>query len=291
MNSLILIILRNFYFNSMLMKNKCLKCISLIFHILLILFKSINCESDGREIKNIIEREKDNLDFGNEMDLKKRTTYSIHSEIMKYYNNQTEIYISIIDPRIRNKVSFSEENFKENYYDSFEKILGPTQKFFPVMELEKFNVTHSVFKNGEIIDFFYNNRSEILTHIIEDSDYTKFYLIRNIHFYNTDATYNICKVCFKDKKNLKRFISDIKFYDVNIINHCYDQISISNDTLLYEYENNIIFATREINFDDDAKIIHQYLMTKNEIILTKITRKRILNQILMQILENEVTSK
>jgi hypothetical protein len=268
------------------------KCRLLIFAFLQILINNLfNCQSE--ENKNILEREKDVED---DYDPRKNTKYTIHSQISKFYNNSTEVFISMIDLRIGNKISFGED-FKESYFNSYENLLAPTQKFFPLSDFDKLNSTQAEISSNKNDSFVFSqkNKTEIFVHSIIDSFAlkAKFLFLRNV-FYNLldfDFTDNNC-----NKNLLRKFNSEIKFYDANLLivtkdyfKNCLQGRNTKNG-FFYDKENDMIFVNRDINFleESDNILLYDFLTKENQKIYTKITRKRILEETLKILLENEV---
>ena len=280
----------------MLTYNKCLNplCsyIVLVIFLLFSMFNLSHSQKDNTEkemkIKNILEREKS---LQEEDDWRNENIYTIHSKIDKYYSNVTEIYISVIDIKLRNTFIIS-ENITEEYYRSYDSLLGPTVKLFPLQELEQINSTHAEFSLEEnIITISHKNKSEILIHSIEtisENYSTKFFFMRNFFVSNfMKFDYENC-----DKKNiLSKIISELKFFDAHML--LYEEyfkncIDMENEkTLFYDSEGKIIYSNRKIDFIEDTNLLYQHLIKENKEIATKIKRKTILNQTLRKILDKK----
>jgi len=281
----------------MIIKQKCHFLILLIISIELFSGEFLFCKSE--EIKNIFEREKE-IDYQDNYDPKKLKKYTIHSEISKIYKNITEIYISLIDTRLKNKISLGED-FKESYYTMYENLLAPPQKFFPLSDFDKLNATETeIISTNHSLIFFTKNKSEILIHTVYDrSDKdasSKFLFLRNAFLNKFDFNLNDNHNCFEH--HLKKLTSEIIFYDSNIVivdeNYFKNCLRINDQTqwFFHEKENGgaIIYVKREINFLDEShnRLLYDLFTKENKIISTKIFRKRILNAALNELMNKRV---
>jgi hypothetical protein len=142
--------------------------------------------------KNIIQREIESQNYHNDK-------FIITEEIKKYYSNDLEIYVSIIDPEIQNYkyIHKSEGNLKENYYNSYNDLFGNDFRYF-----RDSNMTMIPTTSENSIKL---NQSEILLekYEIPDNELKINVLIMRNYFFTSFSCENFDP-------------SFIKFFDINI---------------------------------------------------------------------------
>lgn len=210
----------------------------ILFLISLIIIHQILLINTNSElgVKNIILRE---------LEIEEATSifvYKIKDQILKYYNQDIEIYMSLIDPQITNYINLQDNNMSNNnntistnnlYYQSHEKLFGTTNKFFLQDDLIK----HPNYTKDDNSSFL--PRSEIL---LDKIDITKNEYIVRILVMRNILFYSIPRECDFSKFNSAEFLM---YYDLNLLinpmlcNNTNGIIPITNSTYQeYIYENN-----------------------------------------------------
>jgi hypothetical protein len=207
--------------------------------------------------KNIIQSEIDSFNPHSDR-------FIISEEIRKYYSSNLEIYISIIDPMIKNQIYIHKVNdnntsnitqLKQDYYNGYSDLFGNDNKYFLSKNLT-IVPTYSIGK-----DIIMLNQSEILLEKLDISDN------------ELNATIVILRNYFFSQFDCERFDSSfLKFFDYNIAVN--SLCKFDKDLKIREASENYMDVVDKIIHDKESYI--------------KVVRKKRLNSLMEKILTRHV---
>jgi hypothetical protein len=212
--------------------------------------------------KNIIDKEIERVP-------KEMSRFIITDEIRKFYSKSVEVYMSIIDPTIKNYIYYHRDGLnttnytysnelRESYYNSYSESFGVESRYYLSQNLSKLPDVDNITIPQPL------NHSEILLRKI------------NIPDSEINITLLVLRDYFFSSFNCDNFDpSFLKFYDINIAVN-------NNDTCNFDKRLNII----SINNSNYEEIISDFKQKHES--FAKINRKKRLNSLMTQIFSRNV---
>jgi hypothetical protein len=223
-------------------------------------------------VKNIFMKEKENYLF-ERSNKGLEFSYVICNKVFENYNPKQEIYISVIDPGLKNflKIQYEgKDDLREKYSGLYENLLGPTIQYFPNSLISNFTAFYN-FTNNQTS--FLDLKSEILIEKISNNDII-IKIMRNPFFADFDI--NNCADMISTITKYKTFL---KFYEMTFIlmnSEICNMTHVSN-SVLNSFENVFFFQ----DYSEITSKIHSKnfnFIYNNAMIDKKIIRKQILNK-------------
>lgn len=198
----------------------------------------------------------------------KETRFVIKEKLLKIYNFELEVYVSLIEQNITNHIKFqnlSDSEFNKKYSDNYHDLFGGANSFFPLQDMFIYPTVHNVTNNSTPS---YTNKSEVLLDVVyleQKSLSIKILTMRNLFFHHL-------KTCNFTKLRDTQFLS---FYDLNLIYK-------DDDCVLPNTQVNLLQIN--MNYKDYLKLNEYSNILAQTNIQRKIERKGIINKLLNEII-------